>query len=628
LKTRLVILVAIILLLAASVGWCKKPKSVWDEMLAKVNLTPEKAQLDPGRWTGGGEYRLKVFQTLWDDWQKVDPTTIKLGEDVRRSKSLVELGWVAEKQLDLQGTVIRWYHRAPISPRLDLMNAIRQVQAYLGAPLSAQQTVDLQNSLRNVPEDVASAAAAILHDVPGALDARAKAFRAFSGSVFDKALPFATDYAIDDDTLKLIDKLDLQSLADGGIVLAHAVDEAILELKPPSREKFSFKWTTPAGDILLNGAQDNTYTGSWLLAIDTGGNDKYESASQGGKQQACVTIDLAGNDTYTLKDKGAFGGGTAVGGYSFQVDCAGNDTYTAEDVAFGVGAFGVGMLLDKGGNDIYKIRNLGQAAGVMGIGALVDQSGDDRYECYMEAQGFAGPRGCGILFDAKGNDVYDANDTNLVNPSPQTAAHNTSLAQGCSFGRRAHPGDGHSMAGGVGVLVDGAGNDKYSSGVFGQGIAYWYGYGALVDFSGNDSYKGVWYAQGACAHYAIAELYDASGNDQYVASMDQSEGHARDYSIGVLHDARGNDTYSCPAWAFGSGNISSIGVFWDGAGNDTYAESAYSFGFADTSNPAMALGLFRDDGGKNTFPPGSLAKNKSVWIQNPAFPYCGVGVSK
>lgn len=644
-------------LLLVSAAWSAQRVTVWDQMLAKVNLTSDKAQLNPGRWRGGGEYSLKTFNSLWDDWRKVDPTTVQLGKDVAGTKSLYRLGWHAARYMDMDPRVIpfhyidsfrdepmdRWagemeakpmpqrysvVRRGPLSPRSHLVYSVTQLHASYGSPLNAEQTTELNKNAENVPEDVASAACTVLDGVLWSLDSRAKAFSGFHGSVYEKALPFATDYAIDDDTLKLIDNVGLQDLVDGGLELADAVDKAVAQMKTPSRQKSSFKWTTPAGDVILNGSGNDTYSGSWLLAIDTSGNEQYESSSQVGKQTACVTIDCAGNDTYTLKDKGAFGGGTAVAGYSFQVDCAGSDTYTADNVAFGTAAFGVGMLLDMAGNDTYKVRNLGIGAGVFGIGALIDDSGDDHYECYMEAQGFAGPRGFGVLLDRKGNDTYNANDTNVVNPSPQTAEHNTSLAQGCSFGRRAHPGDGHSMAGGVGALVDCAGNDKYSSGVFGQGVSYWYGYGALVDFKGNDSYRGVWYAQGASAHYSVAALYDGGGDDNYVSIINQSQGHARDYSIGVLHDVSGNDSYSCPAWALGSGNISSIGIFWDERGDDTYAESAMSFGYADPSNPAMALGLFRDDGGKNTFPANSPAKNKSTWVQNPTFPIIGVGMAK
>ena len=68
----------------------------------------------------------------------------------------------------------------------------------------------------------------------------------------------------------------------------------------------------------------------------------------------------------------------------------------------------------------------------------------------------------------------------------QSKEHNTSMCQGVGMGRRADYTDGHSWAGGVGMLVEGGGDDTYSCSVFGQGCAYWYGVGLLVDKAGAD----------------------------------------------------------------------------------------------------------------------------------------------
>ncbi len=139
--------------------------------------------------------------------------------------------------------------------------------------------------------------------------------------------------------------------------------------------------------------------------------------------------------------------------------------------------------------------------------------GNDTYDCHSQAQGFGGVKGFGALVDVRGDDKYVADDTKIDNPAPQTAQHNTSLSQGVGFGRRANPGDGHSMAGGVGMLVDGAGNDFYKCGVFGQGVSIVQPRRSCVDFGGNDSYDGVWYVQGSAAHYSLGCLLDLGGDD-------------------------------------------------------------------------------------------------------------------
>ena len=170
----------------------------------------------------------------------------------------------------------------------------------------------------------------------------------------------------------------------------------------------------------------------------------------------------------------------------------------------------------------------------------------DEYRCFMQAQGFGGVRGCGVLVDREGDDIYDANDKDIRYPSPQDAKHNTSLAQGFAFGLRDHPGAGNSLAGGVGILVDGKGNDRYSCGVFGQGVSYWYGLGMLIDMEGDDEYTGIWYCQGSGAHYGVGAIVDMAGNDKYLTKLTMGQGAGHDYSTAWFHDASGNDTYECP----------------------------------------------------------------------------------
>ena len=40
----------------------------------ELKLQPEKAQLDPNKWTGGACTVSRHFQLYWDDWRGIDPT--------------------------------------------------------------------------------------------------------------------------------------------------------------------------------------------------------------------------------------------------------------------------------------------------------------------------------------------------------------------------------------------------------------------------------------------------------------------------------------------------------------------------------------------------------------------------
>jgi hypothetical protein len=438
---------------------------------------------------------------------------------------------------------------------------------------------------------------------------------------------------LDAETLRLLRDLDLTALIQGGQEMARAMDRAERLLMRMPAERFEFAWDTPIGTISLNGTQDNTYgAGPHLLIIDTGGNDRYASggATTSGAHPISLLLDLAGDDVYEAKSGPAFGVG--VLGYGFLLDVAGNDVYHADHLACGMASFGIGLLVDRDGKDKYEVDEVGQGAAFVGIGVLSDFKGNDDYRCFSQAQGFGGVMGCGVLVDREGNDRYEANDTKIRNHSPQDPKHNTSLAQGCGFGRRDHPGDGNSLAGGVGILIDGKGDDHYSCGLFGQGVSYWYGLGALIDLDGQDTYQGVWYCQGSAAHYGVGALIDLAGDDKYLTKLTMGQGAGHDYSTAWFHDAAGSDTYECPGACLGFALYNGIGIFWDELGNDIYKTGTAAFGATGETRPEdLTMGLFIDGGGRDEFPKDNRAKPKTVWVQ-PAdktrpLSY-GVGVSR
>ena len=271
---------------------------------------------------------------------------------------------------------------------------------------------------------------------------------------------------------------------------------------------------------------------------DTGGHDRYVNVpSNPDVDTGCaVVIDGAGNDLY-LSDAalestglaewaGRKSGGNLPGpagallGYTMLIDNQGDDLYRTHRAGLGCGRYGVSVVLDKAGNDRYDAYQNSEGYGEFGVGILEDLAGNDRYDCFTQSQGYGFVKGSGALIDRGGDDLYMANDTVIDFPAAQSDKHNNSMAQGVGNGYRRDYIDVHSLAGGVGLLFDQAGNDTYSSAIFGQGVGYWEGVGMLWDASGSDSYSGQWYVQGACAHFAVGYLEDVEG-DETAAAKDE-----------------------------------------------------------------------------------------------------------
>jgi hypothetical protein len=264
----------------------------------------------------------------------------------------------------------------------------------------------------------------------------------------------------------------------------------------------------------------------------------------------------------------------------------------------------------------------GQACAHVGVGVLADLAGNDRYVCGYESQSHAGTLGASLLLDVAGDDRYLARDDGNI--SELYLGQSVAMSQGCGQGRRADLGDGHSLAGGVAFLVDGAGNDSYHATAWSQGCAYWWAAGFLEDLGGDDTYRNGKYSSGAAAHFAIGCQTDLSGDDAYNvgndATKNQFQGHARDGSIGISIDGDGNDVYKLTTMCGGASDLTSIGLLWDRRGDDVY-ELAFTApekadGWSDTPplgtsslyprsndfrDDVDSWGLFLDTGGKDRY---------------------------
>ncbi len=383
-------------------------------------------------------------------------------------------------------------------------------------------------------------------------------------------------------TVEAIGKQDYNWLACGAIEYVRRVRRAITEWQavPESLRTIEpgfvgFEFETFAGKVRVYGSGTDTISGEYMLKLDLGGDDTYTgitASTSSPRSPISTVVDFSGNDTYDSGDEKA---GLACGffGLGCLFDLEGDDSYRCRESGIGCGLYGLGLVADYAGDDSYDMTDAwGQAAAHAGVGVLVDLAGDDKYVCAHEAQGFGSTMGVGMLVDCEGNDRYSARAG--ANESPPFWNYTVSFVQGSAFGRRADYGDGHSLAGGVGVLADGAGDDEYAGSVYSQGNGYWWGVGILEDKSGNDKYRAHWYSLGAAPHFAIGVCVDLQGDDEYNLGNDslvnQLMGCGRDGAIGIFIDGEGNDKYLMHQFSGGSGDLGSIGLFWDRAGDDDY----------------------------------------------------------
>jgi len=415
---------------------------------------------------------------------------------------------------------------------------------------------------------------------------------------------------------------------------------------------------TPIGWLRVGTAGDDLWPAdlgeTWLL-VDVGGDDVYLNdvgATARASRGVNVAIDLGGSDLYAYPEAvapeadldaalppadsdGRYAGDASYGrltlskhgrqgagrhGIGMLFDLGGDsDTYRSLSQSQGYAHVGVGVLFDDGGDDLYVSEQASQADAAYGIALLVDLGGADRYRIFSHGQGAGEPHGVGVLYDAAGDDDYraeagDADAGTVLYLSPQMpGAANNSAAQGAGLGIRW---DDHGvfLSGGLGVLRDVAGDDRYLCGLFCQGSGFWQGTGALADGDGADHYDGLWYVQGGAAHYAIGALTDGgAGGDVFNATLTPRHvqlGAGHDFSLGLLVNDRGDDTYGFASLSLGAGNCNGVGLFVDNGGDDVYMTTAPgSAGYAalgecaaDPDRPlSRTVGVLLDAGGSDSW---------------------------
>lgn len=337
----------------------------------------------------------------------------------------------------------------------------------------------------------------------------------------------------------------------------------------PSRQREIFVLDMLPGPIVVAGFGDDRHEGRAGLLIDLGGNDLYAGRVAGcasSRDGASLCIDHSGNDAYDApREKYTQGFGFL--GAGLLVDRAGDDRYRAGHFSQGAGILGVGAIWDSAGDDLYDADGFVQGAGMFGVGVLMDTTGEDDYSCATIGQGGATTLGLGILSDLDGDDRYELG----IDRSKDSLGRTPGFGQGGALSFRHYPWNKKLTAyGGVGVLADAGGNDRYRSGGWcDQGGSYIMSLGCLVDDAGNDHYTSGT-GLGSGIHVTNAIFIDRDGHDIYEGGF-RTGGSGGDRSPGFFIDYRGNDIYRSRSSSFGTGcKPFSFSLFVDYEGDDSY----------------------------------------------------------
>lgn len=404
--------------------------------------------------------------------------------------------------------------------------------------------------------------------------------------------------------LPLLKRIDQRRIVRAAGFLSDAVEEAtrtLAQSKVDLAKPLELRLYGSTVRIFGRGSDIHTETDA-SLTIDLGGDDVYRGRHGAGVGYASVCIDLGnGNDVYEPKDLSI---GAGLLGIGIARDEGGDDTYRTGSLSLGCGMGGVGVFTDAYGDDHYRSKVLSQGFAAFGIGLLIDAKGSDFYDIELYGQGAGRTQGVGVLIDREGRDVYRAGG-NALN-TPLFTDVNYSFAQGMGMGFREDTG---GTSGGVGMLLDGAGDDAYLAETYAQAASYWFGLGVLYDRSGNDTYVAYHYAQSSAMHLTAAYLFDLAGDDAY--SMKFGAGHAigHDYGVAVLLDRAGNDVYSARDSNPSVGNANGLGLFVDAAGDDRYSGPP---GRGNAARGSGSLGIFVDMSGQDRYREGLADSNAAV----------------
>lgn len=379
---------------------------------------------------------------------------------------------------------------------------------------------------------------------------------------------------------------------------------------------------TEFGRIGIGSRFDDVWEGDFAILIDPGGDDHYINCRIGAAygtedRRYGYFVDLGGDDFYDCGDVDITLGAAVLGVAAFYDLGQGNDRYVGGSCTMGAAMCGIATFYDDGGSDTYEGKVFTQGAAGFGIGVMVDDSvqdppelttdegtpdpveigqfDNDHYYAWTNSQAFARTLGFAICSNKRGNEIYEAGGVYLH--APLFADRYQSFSQGFAIGER-----GIDYAGGIALIIDYDGNDRYLGDIYNQGVGYWYSAGLVYDGGGNDTYEMTQYGQGSGIHLAVGGLIDVSGNDSYTMHNGLGTGGSHDYAASVLHDRGGNDQYFGNTSCNGGSLTNSAVIFIDRAGNDTYAgRRSGGINFGRPARGFTSIGVLVDLDGQDDY---------------------------
>ncbi len=262
------------------------------------------------------------------------------------------------------------------------------------------------------------------------------------------------------------------------------------------------------------------------------------------------------------------------------------------------------LSVDSGGNDTY-LNNAG--ASLIDVRRGPPGSG---------AQSIQRARGCinpaydllagecviseALLVDTAGDDTYG----HMEPPDP----HLDGLCTADPLVRRVITGGVGSW--GVGILLDGGGDDVYLGKSITLGAGHFGGVGMLIDESGDDRYSAIRLATGFGTLFGLGVFHDVAGNDTYSYYLPGAlDPQAEDRTLGAGGALdTGGTCDKVSRWQEGSGFLGGVGVFFDDAGRDNYQVASPTLHEPGASNLLRSTGsLGFGDGGFGLFVDGAGA---------------------
>jgi hypothetical protein len=377
---------------------------------------------------------------------------------------------------------------------------------------------------------------------------------------------------------------------------------------------------TEYGVFAIGGPGNNIWRGGDdgpAVIVDLGGDNEFINVGVAtGARPVSIVISGDGNDRF--RSTGPWGVGAGRLGTGVVLSHGGNNTY--ECPAWGIGAAfgGIGLVIDKAGNDRYLGGDYTIGCAAYGVGGVIDLAGNDLYDSHIHSIGSGQPGGVGFVLNADGDDRYRCGGKY---PSGYgTEGEYQGWGIGSGYGWRG------AASGGIGLVIDLAGNDIYDAGEFGLGCGYYLGVGMVRDFAGDDIYHASRYGLATGAHCAVGLFMDDSGNDVYEGKTAANMAGVWDIVTGYFYDGGGDDFYRADGLALGASSQNGFGIFWDHGGDNVFrAGSALPWhgrhtvgrgGPAEYACGRLArnFGIFLSTGGgKNQYPRVQRRNNQSVY---------------